>query len=106
MAITPQLDKVKQMFISMSERSLELGTMDGSRLALEEMMSQFPLDDDVVFDGINAGGVAAEWISTGETTGAKTGGPVMGWKFDVLLALAPNTGQEESAGPELELSKA
>ena len=77
MAITPQLDKVKQMFISMSERSLELGTMDGSRLALEEMMSQFPLDDDVVFDGINAGGVAAEWISTGETTGAKTGGPVI-----------------------------
>ena len=67
MAVTPQLDAVKQMFISMGERSLESGTIDGSRLALEEMMSQFPLDDDVVYTGVNAGGVAAEWISTQET---------------------------------------
>ncbi len=77
MAITPQLDAVKQLFISMSERSLELGTMDGSRLALEEMMSQFPLAEDVVYEGINAGGVAAEWISTGETNGQTADGRVM-----------------------------
>ena len=77
MAVTPQLDTVKQMFISMGERSLELGTIDGSRLALEEMMSQFPLDEDVVYEGINAGGVAAEWISTQGTTGETADGRVM-----------------------------
>lgn len=62
MAITPQLEAVKQMFISMGERSKELGTIDGFRLALEETISQFPLAGDVVYEGINAGGVAAEWI--------------------------------------------
>ena len=67
MAVSPQLDTVKQMFIAMVERSLELGTIDGSRLALEELMSQFPLDEDVVYEGTNAGGVAAEWISTQAT---------------------------------------
>ena len=89
MAITPQLDTVKQMFVSMGERSLELGTVDGSRLAFEEMMSQFPLDEDAVCQPTNAGGVAAEWIATGEsapesagetagkTTGKTTGGRVM-----------------------------
>ena len=77
MAVTPQLDKVKQMFISMGERSLELGTIDGSRLALEEMMSQFPLDEDVAYEGVNAGGVAAEWISTEGTTGGTADDRVM-----------------------------
>ncbi|PKB73281.1 MAG: alpha/beta hydrolase [SAR202 cluster bacterium Io17-Chloro-G7] len=73
MAITPQLDAVKQMFTSMGERSQELGTVDGSRLALEELMAQFPLDDDVVYEPINAGGVAAEWISINGPR-EKTGG--------------------------------
>lgn len=77
MAITPQLESVKRMFISMGERSMELGTVDGSRLALEEMMSQLPLDDDMVYEGINAGGVAAEWISTGDSTGENSNGKVM-----------------------------
>lgn len=71
MAITPQLEKVKQMFIAMGERSMELGTIDGFRLALEEMMAQFPLDDGIDYQPISAGGVAAEWISTSETTNGR-----------------------------------
>ncbi len=85
MAITPQLDAAKQMFASMGERSQELGTVDGSRLAFEELMPQFPLDDDVVYEAINAGGVAAEWISVNgthngsqeKTNGESTNEPVI-----------------------------
>ena len=63
MAVTAQLEAAKELFIAMGKRSLESGTRDGARLALEEMMSRFPLDEDVVYQGINAGGAAAEWIS-------------------------------------------
>ena len=77
MANTPQLDTVKQMFISMGERSLELGTIDGFRLALEELMAQFPLEEDVVYEGTNAGGVAAEWISIKGSGGETVDGRVM-----------------------------
>ena len=73
MAITPQLDVATQMFISMRKRSLELGTLDGTRLALDEMLCQFPLDADVVYESINAGGVLAEWVSIEEPNGNRTG---------------------------------
>jgi monoterpene epsilon-lactone hydrolase len=63
MAITPQLEVAKQMFVTMRKRSPELGTLDGTRLALDEMLCQFPLGSDVVYESINAGGVPAEWIS-------------------------------------------
>ena len=77
MAVTPQLQAAKQMFTSMGQRSLELGTRDGARLALEEMMSQFPLAEDVIYQGINAGGASAEWISTHGINGDVTSGPVV-----------------------------
>lgn len=73
MAVTPQLDVAKQMFISMRKRSLELGTLDGARQALDEMLCQFPLDADVVYEGVNAGGVAAEWVSIDGAEGNATG---------------------------------
>jgi acetyl esterase/lipase len=74
MAVTAQLKAAKEMFIAMGKRSLESGTRDGARLAFEEMMSRFPLDEDVVYQGINAGGTAAEWIYiNGTYSGSNTG---------------------------------
>lgn len=37
MAITPHLEVAKEMFVTMRKRSLELGTLDGTLLALDEM---------------------------------------------------------------------
>ena len=63
MAGSAQLERAKDTFRSMGERSQELGTIDGFRLAFEEMMSQFPMEDDIVCARLGAGGVPAEWIT-------------------------------------------
>ena len=63
MANSPQLESVKQIFRSMGERAEALGTIDGFRLAADEMTSAFTLDEDIVCDRVGAGGVPAEWVT-------------------------------------------
>jgi monoterpene epsilon-lactone hydrolase len=63
MAVSAQLESVKQMMRSLGERAESLGTVDGFRLAFEEVMSQFSMEDDIVCERLGAGGVPAEWIT-------------------------------------------
>ena len=63
MAGSAQLEQAKEMFRSLGERSQELGTIDGFRMAFEEMMSQFAMEDDIVCERLGVGGVPAEWIT-------------------------------------------
>lgn len=63
MAGSAQLEQAKDMFRSMGERAQELGTIDGFRLAADEMMVQFAMDDDISCERLGAGGVPAEWIT-------------------------------------------
>jgi acetyl esterase/lipase len=63
MATSAQLELVIQKCRSLGERAQALGTIDGFRLAFEEMMSQFTLDGDITCQRVGAGGVPAEWIA-------------------------------------------
>ena len=59
MAVSAQLESVKQMMRSLGERAESLGTVDGFRLAFEEVMSQFSMEDDIVCERLGAGGSAS-----------------------------------------------
>jgi acetyl esterase/lipase len=63
MAASAQLELVIQKFRSFGERGQALGTIDGFRLAFEEMMAQFALDGDITCQRVGAGGVPAEWVA-------------------------------------------
>jgi acetyl esterase/lipase len=63
MAASAQLELVIQKLRSFGERGQALGTIDGFRLAFEEMMSQLALDGDITCQRVGAGGVPAEWIA-------------------------------------------
>ena len=63
MAVSQQLDKSIAIFKSMIEKGESAGTIDGFRLAFEETMAQFTLDDDVTCHPTAVGGVPGEWIS-------------------------------------------
>ncbi|MEK7807049.1 MAG: alpha/beta hydrolase [Chloroflexota bacterium] len=66
MAASAQLELVIQKFKTFGERGKALGTIDGFRLAFEEMMSQFNLDGDINCHRVGAGGVPAEWVAAPE----------------------------------------
>jgi acetyl esterase/lipase len=63
MANSPQLQSVREMFQALGERSQALGSIDGFRLAAEEMVSEFTLDEDIVCDRVGVAGVPAEWVT-------------------------------------------
>ena len=63
MANSPQLESVKQLFRTLGERFQALDSIDGIRLATEEMMSEFTLDADIVCEKVGAAGVPAEWVT-------------------------------------------
>ena len=67
MAASQQLDSATQMFRSMGERVQALapvvGMVEGFRIAIDEMVSQFPLDENIKLERVGAGGVPAEWVA-------------------------------------------
>ena len=63
MAQSQQLDTVIQKFRSFGDTTRALRSIDGVRVAFEELMSEFPLDEDIVCDRVGAGGVPAEWVT-------------------------------------------
>ncbi len=67
MAANQQLDTAIQMFRSMGERTQALATVvgmvEGFRIAIDEMGSQFQLDEDIRPERVGVGGVPAESIS-------------------------------------------
>jgi acetyl esterase/lipase len=67
MASSQQLDSATQMFRSMGERVQALapvvGMVEGFRIAIDEMVSQFPLDENIKLERVGAGGVPAEWVA-------------------------------------------
>ncbi len=65
---SPELDKVIQMYRSWTDNFAP--TIEGNRLAYEELVASLPLDDDVSTERVGAGGVPAEWIAA---PGARNG---------------------------------
>ena len=63
MATSAQLELVIQKYRSFGERAQSLGTVEGFRVAFEEMTSQFILDGDITCQRVGAGGVPAEWVA-------------------------------------------
>ena len=63
MANSQQLQTAIQMFGSFLEKGKSARTIDESRGAYEEFMSQFQLDEDIWRERVGAGGVPAEWIA-------------------------------------------
>ena len=66
MAASQQLDKSIAIFRTIVERGESTGTIDGFRVAFEETMSQFALDEDITCHPTAVGGVPGEWISAPE----------------------------------------
>jgi epsilon-lactone hydrolase len=62
MAVSRQLETVNQMWKSFAERAQALGTIEGFRLAYEELGAKFPMADDIQTERVGAGGRPAEWI--------------------------------------------
>ena len=56
-----EVGKIREMFKARFANPAK--TIEDQRASLEEMMSAFPLDDDIVCERLGAGGVPAEWIS-------------------------------------------
>ncbi len=67
MAASQQLDTAIQMWRSLGERTQALapvvGIVEGFRVAIDEMGSQFQLDEDIQPERVGVGGVPAEWIT-------------------------------------------
>jgi acetyl esterase/lipase len=63
MADSPQLQAVCQMMKSFGERAQALGSVEGFRMAYEEMTAQFKVGDDIECERLGVGGMAAEWVS-------------------------------------------
>jgi epsilon-lactone hydrolase len=63
MATSPQLEKAIQLAKAFRDRAQALGTIDGFRIAFEELASHFLLATDITTEPVEAGGVSAEWIA-------------------------------------------
>ena len=63
MAASPQLESVVQMVQAGAAKVRAAGTVEGNRASFEEMMSRFPLADEVTCVPVDAGGVPCRWIS-------------------------------------------
>jgi acetyl esterase/lipase len=63
MATSPQLEKAIQIARTGVEKAQALGTIEGFRIAYEELASNFPLAADIMTERVGAGGVPAEWIA-------------------------------------------
>ena len=63
MATSPELEKANQMFRTMGEKLQTLKTTDEIRGAYEDLVSGFPVADDVICERVGANGVPSEWIS-------------------------------------------
>ena len=56
-----ELEKVLEMFKARFAKPAK--TVEDRRAGLEDMMTAFPLDEDIVCERVGAGGVPAEWIT-------------------------------------------
>lgn len=63
MAASPQLEEVVRMIRTWVANAQSRGTIEGLRLAYEELASNFPLAADVTTERVAVGEVAAEWIA-------------------------------------------
>jgi acetyl esterase/lipase len=63
MATSPQLEQAIQLAKTFLDRAQALGTIEGFRIAYEELASHFPLATDITTERVGAGGVSAEWIT-------------------------------------------
>ncbi len=63
MVVSQQLDTAIQMVKARGAKARADGTIEGMRTSYVEMMSRFPLADDVKSIPVDAGGVPAQWIS-------------------------------------------
>jgi epsilon-lactone hydrolase len=63
MATSPQLEKAIHIVRTCLERAQALGTIEGFRIAYEELASNFPLAADIKTERVGAGGVPTEWIA-------------------------------------------
>ena len=61
MAKSPQLDSLLQRF--KDRQAIPVKTLDESRAEYEKFVNTFPTDPEITAERVNAGGVAAEWVS-------------------------------------------
>ncbi len=62
MAASQQLETVAQKWRTFVERGQSLGTIQGFRIAYEELAAEFPAAEDITSERVGVGGVPAEWI--------------------------------------------
>ncbi len=62
MAASQQLETVAQKWRTFVERGQSLGTIQGFRIAYEELADEFPTAEDITCERVGVGGVPAEWI--------------------------------------------
>ena len=62
MAVSPELERVIQMYKDYVGKGKERTTIEQVRVGTEEFLAPFRPSADVVCEPVNAGGVAAEWI--------------------------------------------
>ncbi len=107
---SPELDKVIQMYRSWTDNFAP--TIEGNRLAYEELVASLPLDDDVSTERVGAGGVPAEWIAAPGTRNDRVllyfhgGGYVLGSMrtHRVMLAHVSRAAQARVLGLEYRLA--
>ncbi len=67
MAASQQLNTAIQMFKAMGERTQALapvvGLVEGFRIAIDDMGSQFQFNEDIRTERVGVNGVPAEWIA-------------------------------------------
>ena len=63
MAASQQLETVAQKWKTFGERAQSLGTIQGFRIAYEELAAEFPTAEDITCERVGMGGVPGEWIS-------------------------------------------
>ena len=63
MAKSPQLDAAIELFSQLADVDDSQGTIEGMRRGFERLMDRFSMDEGVECERVNAGGVAAEWLT-------------------------------------------